>query len=77
MQTHHQLSEFQKQKRLSGEKVLLDMFKDGPSSQKIIFSDEKMFTVEAKINLQNDKILQKCSSDIDPSLKTIFRRQKP
>ena len=44
---------------LLSHKILLNAIKDGTQAGEIIFSDEKMFTVEAKFNSQNDKIFGK------------------
>ena len=40
------------------------------------FSDEKLFTIEATVNNQNDKVYAKSLAGIDDSVKTVFRRQK-
>lgn len=42
-----------------------------------IWSDEKIFTVEPQINQQNDRVLGKSTSSIDPAIRTVYRRQKP
>ena len=36
-----------------------------------------MFTVEAKFNSQRDRILAKSADSVSPSVKTVYRRQKP
>ena len=41
----------------------------------IVFSDEKLFTVEAKFNPQNDRVLAKKRDNIPEHLKTVYRRQ--
>ena len=42
-----------------------------------MFSDEKLFTVEAKFNPQNDTVLAKKCNNIPKHLKTVYRKQKP
>ena len=43
----------------------------------IIFSDEKIFTVEAAVNRQNDRILSGDLSTVPIDHKMIFKSQKP
>ena len=76
MQTHHQLTDLQKEKRLARAKILLSKFKDDTGTDEIVFTDEKLFTVEAKFNRQNNRVLAKSSADIEGSSQTVFRRQK-
>ena len=52
-----------KQKRLARSKILRDRFASHGLDQ-IIFSDEKLFTVEQALNTQNDRILSSSSSTI-------------
>ncbi len=42
-----------------------------------MFTDEKVFTVQAIHNAQNDRILAKNSKDIPVEVRATFRRQKP
>ena len=77
MQTRHQLADLQKEKRLARAKILLNKFKDDSGTDEIIFTDEKLFTVEAKFNRQNNRVLAKSSADIEGSSQTVFSRQKP
>ena len=51
--------------------------KDGTQAGEILFSDEKMFTVEAKFNLLNDNVLAKSVDSIPTSMKSVFHIQKP
>ena len=44
---------------------------------KIVFTDESLFTVEAKFNCQSNWVLAKLSADIEGSTRTVFRLQKP
>ena len=57
-------------------KILLNQIKDGTKG-KIIFSDEKIFTVEAKVNSQNDRVLTKKAKDILVNIRNIYHQQKP
>ena len=67
MQTRHQLTDLQKEKRLVKAKNLLNKFKDDTGTDEIVFTDEKLFTVEAKFNRQNNRVLAKSSADIEGS----------
>ena len=51
--------------------------KDGTQTGEIIFSDKKMFSVKAKFNPQNDRIVSNSADSIPPSVKTVFCHQKP
>ena len=57
MQTCQCLTNLQKEKRLDQAKILLNKMKAGMDTSEIIFSDEKMFTVKAVCNRQNDRVL--------------------
>ena len=58
-------------------KILLNQMKDGTKKQEVIFSDEKIFTVEAKVNSQNDRMLAKKAKDIPENIRNIYHQQKP
>ena len=77
MQTRQYLTDLQKEKRLARAKILLNKLKAGTDTDEIIFSDEKLFTVESSFNRQNDRVLAKSSADIPDSTRSVFRRQKP
>ncbi|CAF1246117.1 unnamed protein product [Didymodactylos carnosus] len=49
---------------------------DDESVKKIIFSDEKLFVVEAKLNAQNDRIYSLAIEDIPENLRAVQRFQK-
>ena len=51
--------------------------KDSIKKGKVIFSDEKIFTVEAKVNSQNDRVLANKAKDISENIRNIYHRQKP
>ena len=70
MTNRHQLTALQKQKRMERTKIFLNRLKDGTDAGEIIFSDEKILSVEAQFNSQNDRILAKSADNI-------YRRQKP
>ena len=50
--------------------------KSSSPTGEIVFSDEKMFTVEAQFNPQNDRVLARHSEDIPEDMLTVYRRQK-
>lgn len=77
MRTRQYLTDLQKEKRLARAKILLNKLKAGTDTDEIIFSDEKLFTVESIFNRQNDRVLAKSSADIPDSTRSVFRRQKP
>ena len=65
-----------RRKRLARATILLKKFKDDTGTDEIVFTDEKLFTVEAKFNRQKNRVLAKSSVDIEGSSRTVFRRQK-
>ena len=77
MTNRHQLTAFQNQKRMERAKILLNRMKNGMDAGEIIFSDEKIFTLEAQFNLQNGKILAKSADSIPSSINSICCHQKP
>ncbi len=70
------LSEATKLKRLQRAKVLKSWYTDNPDVI-VIFSDEKLFTVSRKFNPQNDRVLSQDIANVDPSIKYVYRTQKP
>ena len=72
----HHLNQSIRAKRLERSKVLLQRFARGTECQ-ILFSDEKIFTVEEASNSQNDRILARSSKDIPDNIKYTDRVQKP
>ena len=70
------LSYAAKQKRLDGSKKLLRRHGNGMLPN-LIFSNEKLFTVEAAFNHKNDRVLSKSLQDIPSGLKKARRTQKP
>ena len=71
------LTVLQKKKRVDRSRLLLNLMKSGMREEEIVFSDEKVFTVEAQFNHQNDRVLAKHSSDVPKDILTVTRRQKP
>ncbi|XP_059096829.1 uncharacterized protein LOC131891318 [Tigriopus californicus] len=63
-------------KRLSRAKVLRDWMKAWPEKS-IIWTDEKIFTVEQAYNSHNDRILARDIKKVPVNNKTIFWRQHP
>ena len=56
MQTCQQLADLRKEKRLARAKILLNKLKAGTDTDEIIFSDQKLFTVKAICNQQNERV---------------------
>ena len=63
LQKRQALSTAVKQKRLERSKILLKKFKSGTAG-KIVWSDEKIFTVEMAHNRRNDRIIGRSIKDI-------------
>ncbi|KAI6650827.1 Transposase [Oopsacas minuta] len=72
----HHLNDSIRRKRLERCIQLNARFAPGTEDQ-ILFSDEKLFTVEEANNRQNDRILASRSQDIPDRIKYIDRVQKP
>ena len=72
MQTFQQLADLQI-KRLDRAKILLNKLKEMDTDE-IIFSDEKLFTVEAICNQQHDRVQAKSFADVPDSRKRVFVR---
>ncbi|CAO4377463.1 unnamed protein product [Caenorhabditis nigoni] len=70
------LSEANKQKRLQKAKMLLAGTRDGEYLV-TVFSDEKLFTVEAEFNPQNHRVLAHDIQDASDKGKTIHRTSHP
>lgn len=70
------LSDATKKKRLvRGRRILQILCQDRVPP--VLWTDEKLFTVQAIHNAQNDRVLAKKKEDIPVELQTAFRRQKP
>ncbi len=70
------LSEATKFKRLQRGRDLLCQLQQS-TLPPILWTDEKLFTVQAVHNHQNDRVLAGRKEDIPVELRTAFRRQKP
>ena len=71
IRTRQLLTDLQKRKRKERAKILLNRLKGGTEKGEIVFSDEKLFSVEAKFNTQNDRILGKSPKDLPDHLRFI------
>ena len=71
----HQLTDLQKKKREDRAQVLLNFMKDGMQKGDMVFSDE-LFTMDAKFNPQNDRVLARKCDNIPEHLKTVYCQQK-
>ena len=76
MSRRHLISPASKQKRLVRSKRMLKEMEDA-GGKAIVWSDEKMFTVETAANKQNDRVLSVDSNKLPEDVKHHFRRQKP
>ena len=65
-----------KQKRLERSKILLKKFRSGTAGE-IVWSNEKIFTVEMAYNRRNDRIIGRSIKDIPCDQKTVHRIVKP
>ena len=63
-----------KQQKRAG--LLWNFLKSVTQKCEIVFSDEKMFTLKAKFNRQNDRVLSQHSEDFPEDMLTVYRRQK-
>lgn len=76
LQKRHLLSGATMEKRLARSKLLLKWM-NSCTRTSIIWTDEKIFTVEQAFNSHNDRILGRKRKDIPVNEQSIFRRQKP
>ena len=70
------MSEATKKKRLDRAKVLVKKLVDGTQPQ-VLWTDEKLFTVQAVHNHQNDRIWLPDINMVPVERRSSFRRQKP
>ena len=70
------LNDNTKDKRLERSQSLLKCFKSA-SLPSIIWTDEKIFTVQMAYNSQNDRILSRNINEVPINKKSVFCRQKP
>ena len=64
------------EKRLARSKLLLKRLKNG-TLQNLIFTNEKLFTVQQAHNQQNDRVLVKTLNSIPANTRKVFKTQKP
>ena len=76
LQKRQALSAAVKQKRLGKSKILLKKFRSGTASE-IVWSNEKIFTVEMAHNQRNDRIIGRSTKDISCDQKTVHHTMKP
>ncbi|QQP54502.1 Putative DD37D maT transposase, partial [Caligus rogercresseyi] len=76
LQKRQLLSDATVDKRLERSKVLRNWLKSRTRIS-IIWTDEKVFTLQAAFNSQNDRILAKDIRQVPVKDKTVFKRQKP
>jgi inhibitor of nuclear factor kappa-B kinase subunit alpha len=76
IQYQHHLTEKMQATRLKRCKALLKRFADG-SHKTILFSDEKLFSIEAHFNKQNDRILAPDMSTANKSGRLVSRSAHP
>ena len=70
------LSDATKAKRLERGREILKILKDGMTPP-ILWTDEKLFTVEAVHNVQNDRVLGSSKEALGIEVLSHFRQQKP
>ena len=63
-------------KKQARSKLLLKRLKNG-TLQNLIFTDEKLFTVQQAHNHQNERVLAKALDSIPANTRKVFRTQKP
>lgn len=76
LQNAQHLTEQAKKTRLQRSQALLRRFADG-CHRNILFSDEKLFTIEQSFNSQNDRVWAAESSGISQDLRRVSRTQMP
>jgi len=70
------LSDLQKSKRVERCRLLRRRFSE-KSVKKIVFSDEKIFLIEQKLNAQNDRVYVASIKDLPEGLRAVQREQFP
>ena len=71
------LTVIQQRKRVERAGLVWNLLKFGTQMGEIVFSDEKIFTLETKFNPQNDRVLAQHSDDVPEDMLTVYRHQKP
>ncbi|KIH66733.1 hypothetical protein ANCDUO_02941 [Ancylostoma duodenale] len=76
LQKIQELSSAQERNRLTRSRALLKRAANG-ELENMVFSDEKIFTVEQVLNRQNDRLWLKGRSSVSSSLFNVTRKQGP
>ena len=76
LQKGQALSAAVKQKRLERSKILLKKFRSGTTGE-IVWSNEKIFTVEMTHNRRNGRIIGRSIKDIPCDQKTVHQTMEP
>jgi hypothetical protein len=77
MQAAHHLNDKAQSTRLQRCKSLRRRFSTDATHHSILFTDEKVFTIEQSFNKQNDRIWSPSLFSIDPDHRFVRRVQKP
>lgn len=77
MERRHFFTDAQKEKRLRRSKILLNELRRDTDAHEVVFSDEKLFSIEACFNRKNDLVIGRTSKDVPKNARVIARRQKP
>ena len=72
----HHLTEQQTPKRLERSQVLLEMMQNGTQTGEVVFSDEKISTIEVSRNKKNDLVIGTTSASIPDEHRHVTRQQK-
>ena len=72
MRKQQYVTPVQKQKILDIANILLRDLKVGTAKQEIVFF-KQLFTIEASVKHQNDRVYAKFSAIIDESVRTVYR----
>ena len=71
------LTVIQQWKRAERAGLLWNLLKSGMHKGEIVFSDGTIFTVVAKFNPKNDRVLTRHSENVPEEMLIVYRRQKP
>ena len=73
----HFISDLQRRKRMARCCPLLRDLQHGSDVGEVVFSDEKLFSIEASFNSQNHRVIASSSHQLPSNLRVVTRRQKP
>ena len=77
LRRRHFISDLQKSKRLARCRILLRDLQHGTDVGEVVFSDEKLFSIEASFNSQNHRVIASSSHQLPSNLRVVARMQKP